>query len=177
MLAAHRRAFMRTLAPTKLHFMQVRGQFIGHYLSGIAFAALHTGRLMLARSNCLSWKCGGPLAVPAGGRCAQTSGRCSAAIPGASHACVIADYKLQPTPVCSSPCRPPGIFVAGRQDLHDRCDLMVRELGRVQDAYGNGYLGALPLGSLACFIASAALGLGMAARAAGACPVGMALPC
>lgn len=65
---------------------------------------------------------------------------------------------------------PAANLVAGRQDLHDRCDLMVRELGRVQDAYGNGYLGAPPLCSLACISAAGLLGLGMAARAAAAWP-------
>jgi DUF1680 family protein len=53
---------------------EVRGQFIGHYLSAIAFAALHTGQ----------------------------------------------------------------------QDMRDRCDLMVGELKKVQDSYGNGYLAAFP---------------------------------
>ena len=76
---------------------------------------------------------------------------------------------LRPLPIALLPVHPVNM-IAGRQDLHDRCDLMVGELKRVQHAYGNGYLGAPPLCSLACLIAAALLGLRMAAGPAAVWP-------
>lgn len=127
---------------------QVRGQFIGHYLSGIAFAALHTGglagqgrlavvvhRLRFRVRLSSAWVqplcamhlwfvcCGGSVLLRGGGRC--------------DFVLTVQQALLQHVAYLNGPFKS-----AGRQDMHARCDLMVGELKKVQDAYGNGYLGA-----------------------------------
>jgi hypothetical protein len=48
-----------------------------------------------------------------------------------------------------TPCAP-GPGPAGRSEFRDRCSLMVGELKKVQDAFGNGYLGGRPCHANTC---------------------------
>lgn len=91
---------------------EVRGQFIGHYMSAVAFAALHTGVLCSQRIY--------------------------------AHLVRVVNFLPLDT---------------GRTEFYDRSKLMVHELKKVQDAFGNGYLCEL----------GAKVGAGLALFAPAAC--------
>ena len=134
--------------------MQVRGQFIGHYLSATAFAALHTGGQ--ASIALMQLTAGGARSsMPVGLPC-STAGNA----PALSTTCLQDGRSWQsaaPNWQCAAATERALILpdlptlhglLAGQRDMRDRCALMVGELKKVQDTYGNGYLCASPCPSL-----------------------------
>lgn len=106
---------------------EVRGQFIGHFLSAVAFAAHSTGQ----------WDgCCGAVGLWGPGP-AEVQEELSCTLPS------IPAHTLPPALPTHHPNqhhRPLPPFQAGRPEFQERGALMVRELKRVQDAHGNGYL-------------------------------------
>ena len=72
------------------------------------------------------------------------SGSCAPlplALQGVSSFVTAAAAQSSPFPDTTTPHLP---LPAGRPEFRDRCSLMVGELKKVQDAFGNGYLGGQP---------------------------------
>ena len=140
---------------------EVRGQFIGHYLSATAFAAQSTGAGRAGGraggwvGGAAGWVGGaaggghtaaGQLLMPAceAAEVRHLSGSCAPlplALQGVSSFVTAAAAQSSPFPDTTTPHLP---LPAGRPEFRDRCSLMVGELKKVQDAFGNGYLGGQP---------------------------------
>lgn len=139
--------------------MEIRGQFIGHYMSALAFAASTTGAALWARAACLEWAATARTAAPACPACGRASISCmrlrytrpwwmaSACNPGRTADCRSTGRHgwshhggSSPRHVDTCRAKPCCLLPAGRPEFYERGRLVVEELRKVQAAIGTGYL-------------------------------------